>query len=92
MDLPVKIFEEIKRMNEYESEYWSARNMAKILDYQNYRNFEAVIAKAKLSCEKAGQSIDNHFVDVDDMVQIGSNASRGISNTHLSRYACYLIM
>ncbi len=92
MDLPAKIFEQIKKINDYGSEYWSAREMAKTLDYQNYRNFEAVIKKAKESCGNAGQFIDDHFVDTDDMIRLPKTASRKISNTHLSRYACYLIM
>lgn len=92
MDLPAKIFEQIKRINEYGSEYWSARELAKILEYQNYRNFEAVLYKAKESCNKARQSVEDHFVDADEMIKLPKTASRKISNTHLSRYACYLIM
>ena len=86
------IFEKVKRVNEFSSEYWSARQLAKILEYSDYRNFETVIKKAKESCKNSGQSIQNHFVDITDMVEIGSNASRVIRDTHLSRYACYLIM
>jgi DNA-damage-inducible protein D len=92
MDLPAKVFEQIKKINEYGSEYWSAREMAKILDYQDYRNFVDVLIKAKESCNKAHQIVADHFGDVTDMVKLGSSASRTIPNIHLSRYACYLIM
>jgi hypothetical protein len=30
------IFEEIKHINEYENEYWSARELYKILEYSEY--------------------------------------------------------
>lgn len=89
---PVTIFEEIKKINEYQSEYWSARQLAKILEYVDYRNFETVIKKAIESCKNSAQSIREHFVDVTDMIEVGKTASREIKDTHLSRYACYLIM
>jgi DNA-damage-inducible protein D len=31
-------------------EYWSSRDFAEVLGYGDYRNFEGVIEKAKLSC------------------------------------------
>ena len=40
--------------------------------------------KAKLT-KKA-----DHFVDVTDMVSIGSGATRTIETIRMSRYACYL--
>jgi DNA-damage-inducible protein D len=92
MTNPITIFEEIKKINEYQSEYWSARKIAKILEYADYRNFEMVLKKAKESCKNSGQSIPDHFVDVTDMIEIGKTASREIKDTYLSRYACYLIM
>lgn len=92
MTNPITIFEEIKKINEYQSEYWSARQLAKILEYADYRNFETVIKKAKESCKNSVQSTRDHFVDVTNMIELGKTASREIKDTYLSRYACYLIM
>jgi DNA-damage-inducible protein D len=86
------IFEEIKRINEYQSEYWSARDLTKVLEYVEYRNFLLVINKAKEACQNSGEVIHNHFVDANDMVKIGSGAERSIDTVYLSRYACYLII
>lgn len=86
------IFEEIKRINEYQSEYWSARDLAKALDYSSYDKFLNVINKAKEACKNSGQVIHNHFSHVDEMVKIGSGAERTIDTIYLSRYACYLII
>jgi len=61
-------FEQIKKINEYGSDYWSARELAKVLDYTDYRNFLKVIDKAKEACENSGQDIHNHFVDANEMV------------------------
>jgi len=85
-------FDAIRRVNEQGNEYWSARDLAKILTYDNYRNFLKVIAKAKIACEKSTQAIPDHFVEADEMVGIGSTAKRRISDVYLSRYACYLIV
>lgn len=86
------IFEKIKRINKYQSEYWSARELSRVLEYIDYRNFLLVINKAKEACRNSGEVIHNHFVDTNDMVRIGSGAERAIDTVYLSRYACYLII
>ena len=83
-------FERIKRTNEANSEYWESRDLAEVLEYTQYRNFEAVIEKAKLACFNSGHRIEDHFADVSKMVDIGSGAERSIKTILLSRYACYL--
>jgi len=87
-----QIFEKIKKINEYQSEYWSARDLAKALEYSDYRNFLLVIEKAKEACQNSGQVIHNHFVEANEMVSIGSEAKRLVGTVLLSRYACYLIV
>jgi DNA-damage-inducible protein D len=72
-------------------ECWSAREMQEILGYSKYDNFIKVIEKAKLSCEKAGEKVTDHFADVGKMVKIGSGAERQLTDIALTRYACYLI-
>lgn len=72
-------------------EYWMARDMQKLLDYAEWRNFLQVIDKAKTACAKSGQDIANHFVDVNKMVKLGSGSERQIDDMMLTRYACYLI-
>lgn len=86
------IFEQIKRVDENDIEYWSARDLSRVLEYTDYRNFERVIDKAKEACVKSKQNIDDHFVDFTDMVAIGSGAWRPIESIKLSRYACYLVI
>ncbi|MEK7543774.1 MAG: DNA damage-inducible protein D [Patescibacteria group bacterium] len=88
----ITIFEDIKKINEYQAEYWSARQLAKVLDYADYRNFETVLKKAKESCKNSNQTIRDHFVDVTDMIEVGKTATRVIKDALLSRYACYLVM
>ena len=86
----VTLFENIKKIDEEGREYWSSRDLAKILEYKDYRNFLTVINKAKESCSNSNIMLIDHFVDVTDMVSIGSGATRTIETIRLSRYACYL--
>ena len=85
------IFESIKHINEYGNEYWYARELQNILDYKEWRKFEGVITKAKEACINSEYIIEDHFVDVDKMVKIGSKTERKVNDYKLSRYACYLI-
>jgi len=85
-------FEKIKRLDENGKEYWSSRELAKELDYVDYRNFLTAVNKAKTACENSGEVIHNHFVDANEMVAIGSGAEKPLETIYLSRYACYLIV
>jgi DNA-damage-inducible protein D len=89
---PLSIFEQIKQIDEQGNEYWSARKLSKVLEYTDFRNFLAVIAKAKEACKNSGQAVENHLVDFNEMVSIGSGAEREMPSYKLSRYACYLIV
>jgi DNA-damage-inducible protein D len=85
-------FEKIRRTNSKGEEYWSSRDFARILGYEKYSNFEPVIGTAKLACFNSGNRIEEHFIDVAELTQIGSGAKRPINTVLLSRYACYLII
>ena len=86
-----KTFEDIKQIDENGMEYWNARELQKVLEYNKWENFEKVIKKAEISCESSGISVIDHFLDVRKMVQIGSGAKKEIKDCKLTRYACYLI-
>ncbi len=45
-----KRFEDIKRIREDGSEYWSARELGPALDYAQWRNFSKVIDRAMIAC------------------------------------------
>lgn len=68
-------FESIRKVNEEGFEYWSARDLAKILGYTEYGKFTNPIQKAEAACENSGQKISDHFAHVSEMVSIGSIAN-----------------
>jgi len=86
------VFETIKRVDDSGKEYWSSRELAKSLEYVDYRKFLSVVHKAKIACENSGEVIHNQFVHMDELVSIGSGAERPLDTIRLSRYACYLIV
>jgi len=34
-------------------------------------NFEQVVQKARMACFNSGQRVEDHFVDITDMIEIG---------------------
>ena len=74
-----------------ETECWSARDIQKLLGYSLWQNFCKVISKAKDSCINVGQNVQDHFIDVNKMVTLGSGAERKVDDIMLTRYACYLV-
>ena len=89
------IFEQIKKINEYGQEYWSARDLYMLLGYTEYGKFLPAIERAKKACENSSQDIKVHFAGVSEPQksrnQYGEIQGQMISDIYLSRYACYLI-
>lgn len=86
------LFESIRHVNEHGQEFWYARELQLALEYSEWRNFTNVIDKAKIACKGSNNQVSDHFVDVNNMVNIGSGAERELKDIELSRYACYLIV
>ena len=85
-------FESIRQQDAEGNEYWSARKLAKVLEYSEYRHFLPVIERARDACQGSGYAAADHFEDILEMVDIGSGAKRELPDVRLSRYACYLIV
>lgn len=84
-------FESIKHYTDDGQEFWYARDLQRVLEYTEWRNFTTVIEKAKVACQNSGIDPDGDFVDVNKIVEAGA-AHKDIGDIMLSRYACYLIV
>jgi DNA-damage-inducible protein D len=54
-------FEDLKKVNQYHKEYWSARDLQPLPGYTQWRSFEKAIQKAVTSCEQSGNDPGHHF-------------------------------
>ena len=86
-----KRFEDIKHIRNDGSEYWSARELAPVLDYAKWENFQKTISRAMIACENSGHSVSDDFPEVRKIVEAGAT-SKPRKDYELSRYACYLIV
>jgi DNA-damage-inducible protein D len=88
----VSPFETIRKVNENGSEYWSARDLYKLLGYSTWQKFHYAIEQAKIACENSHQAVSDHFNLQVNMIKAGKGAQRQIEDYQLTRYACYLII
>ena len=86
------LFENIKHINEYNQEFWFARDLQVVLEYTEWRNFKKVINKAKEACEGARHNVEECFVEINKSSEMPHGGTREIEDYMLSRYACYLIV
>ena len=71
-----KRFEDIKHVRDDGTEYWSARELAPVLEYAQWRNFSKVIGRAMIACENSGHSVLDDFAVVSKIVDGAMACSR----------------
>jgi DNA-damage-inducible protein D len=89
----VSPFDAIRKVNEDGDEYWSARELYKILGYTEWRNFNNIVMKrAMRACEENGRAVADHFVRSYKAITGGKGAQQQVQDVLLSRYAAYLVV
>lgn len=68
IQLLTESFEDHAQQTETGVEFWLARDVQHLLGYKEWRNFVAVISKAKTASELSNNDPSDHFVDVNKMV------------------------
>lgn len=92
IEISFNVFDDIKHVDDDGREFWYARELMPVLDYDLWRSFDRVINNAKISCQNNKFDVSDHFAEVGKLVSIGSKSTRKIKDYKLSRYACYLIV
>ncbi len=86
------MFEDIKHIDENGEEFWYARELQKVLEYKDWRNFEKVINKAVISAKNSINSKEDWLVEVNKPIKTGKGKEELVRDYRLSRYICYLIV
>lgn len=69
------------------AEFWSARDLMPLLEYQKWERFQDALERAKLACGNTGVETGLHFFPAPGK----STGGRPGDDWHLSRLACYLV-
>lgn len=77
-------FEAHAQQSENGIEFWLARDLQHLLGYDEWRNFTAVISKAKTSCELSGHPVADHFFDVNKTITMPKEAEKEIFDIMLT--------
>jgi len=85
------VFEKIKKIDKNGMEYWSGRELMEVFNYSQWQTFLRVINKAKQACTNSGNDVDDQFIVVDELIEVGKGALYKAKGYHLTRYACYLV-
>jgi hypothetical protein len=84
-------FDRIAHTDEHGNEHWLARELARELGYTDWRNFNAAVKRAMAACKGSKHRVDDHFVGINELIEVGKGGTRKVDSYRLSRYACYLI-
>jgi len=85
-------FDGIRHEDKHGKEYWSARELYRLLGYTRWEKFQKSIEEAKIACENSNQVVSDHFHLEVQLIKAGKGARRPVEDFRLSRYACYLIV
>ena len=81
-------FEQLREVDAEGKEWWNSRQLARVMGYGKYWNFERVIAKAQAWISQKGYHLGEHFVEFTEMAELGNGGVREVISTKLSRAAC----
>ena len=84
-------FEQLREVDAEGKEWWNSRQLARVMGYGKYWNFERVMAKAQAWISQKGYHLGEHFVEFTEMAELGSGAVREVTSIKLSRAACMAI-
>jgi DNA-damage-inducible protein D len=87
----INMLDDLKKTSIRGIDYWWARDLQNLLGYSQWRDFENVIKKAKMSCASVGGEPSHNFADKRKSVTSQDKSERFVNDIALTRYACYLV-
>ena len=61
LEINNNVFDSIKHVDEYGHEYWFAREIMSVLEYNKWQKFKDVIKKAIEACKGSNYMVSDHF-------------------------------
>ncbi|MBS1696091.1 MAG: hypothetical protein JST91_28180 [Actinobacteria bacterium] len=80
----------IKGIDDGGQEFWSARDLMKAVEYDNWQNFEKAIIRARTSADNIGAG-HGAFTDVSERVPAGIGYTTR-NDVLLTRFGAYLVV
>ena len=84
-------FDSIRQEASEGIEYWSARDLSKLLGYNRWENFDVAVKRAKIACEQIGQDVQDHLRDATKPIKGGKGNIQVTKDYWLSRFGAYLV-
>lgn len=84
-------FDSIRHLTSEGGEFWLARELAPLLGYAKWQNFEVAIKRATVALKQINQPVADHITGVSKMIPVGRGAKREVKDYGLTRFACYMI-
>lgn len=81
-------FDAIMRTDDYGNEYWSARDLAPLMGYSAWQNFETPLNRAMTAASNQGHEVGINFMRSHKVAVPGK---RPQADFNLTRFACYLV-
>jgi hypothetical protein len=88
---PESPFNSIRRFDKNGTEFWTARELMKLMGYQKWQQFENPIKQAVENLELNGDNVSHHITATGNVVKRNQGGGSIQSDYKLSRYACYMI-
>jgi hypothetical protein len=85
-------FDTIRRVRPDGTEYWTARDLCQVVEYETWRNFAAAVERAKIALKNSGEDVTSHVVDAGTLVQRPQGGSVPREDYELSRHGAYITL
>lgn len=86
----VSPFDSIKQTRADGSEFWSARDLAPLMGYSKFGNFETPLKRAMTAAENQGAAVESAFLRSQKRLQAGFGSTVK-TDYELTRFAAYLV-
>jgi hypothetical protein len=84
-------FDSIRRFDEKGIEFWSARELMRLMGYQKWQQFENPIKQAIENLELNDDNVSDHITAAGNVVKRSQGGGSIQLDYRLTRYACYMV-